>query len=241
MSNRNLILRSVGYCLSAALLLGVATSGVTFAAPPDVPPGLAKKDPPGVPPGQAKKGELVLKDLSTFYVSGTIEFSDCNDSTDCNNPRQGPGNISVDAMYVEKATPSRQKYKYPIVFVHGGGHSGQFYMTTPDGREGWFTSFLRRGFEVYVVDAANRGRAGWDPVARIKATRGLIPASQMEAVNTYAEQSSWTAFRWGPQYGVLYPNSQFPIQALNQFWPSLTPPIATLAKTLRSPLIFKRS
>jgi len=102
-----------------------------------------------------KKPFPVLQDLSTFYVGGTIEFSDCNDSAGCNIPRTGPGNISVDAMYVEKATPANQKYKYPIVFVHGGGHSGQFYMTTPDGREGWFTSFLRRGFEVYVVDAAN--------------------------------------------------------------------------------------
>jgi pimeloyl-ACP methyl ester carboxylesterase len=170
-----------------------------------------------------KKPFPVLQDLSTFYVGGTIEFSDCNDSAGCNIPRTGPGNISVDAMYVEKATPANQKYKYPIVFVHGGGHSGQFYMTTPDGREGWFTSFLRRGFEVYVVDAANRGRAGWDPVARIKATAGLIDASQMEAVNTYAEQSAWTAFRWGPQYGVLYPDAQFPIQALNQYLAQLDP------------------
>ena len=46
MSNRN-FLRSAGYCLSAALLLAVATSAGTFAAPPDVPPGLAKKGPTG--------------------------------------------------------------------------------------------------------------------------------------------------------------------------------------------------
>jgi hypothetical protein len=45
----------------------------------------------------------------------------------------------------------------------------------------------------------------------------------MEATDTYAEQSSWTAFRWGPQYGVLYPNSQFPIEALNQYLAQLDP------------------
>jgi hypothetical protein len=55
-----------------------------------------------------------LKDLSTFYVGGTIKFSDCNDSANCDNPRQGPGNISVDAMYVEKATPASQKYSIPL-------------------------------------------------------------------------------------------------------------------------------
>ena len=57
MSNSKL-LRPVSYCLSAALLLTVATSGDTFAASPEVPPGLAKKDPAGVPPGQAKKSIL---------------------------------------------------------------------------------------------------------------------------------------------------------------------------------------
>lgn len=166
---------------------------------------------------------LVLQDLSTFYVGGTIEFNDCNDSTNCNSARFGPGNISVNAAYVEKATPAKKKYKYPIVLMHGGGHNGQVYMTTPDGREGWFHSFLRRGFEVYVVDGSNRGRAGWDPVKRIQATAGLIDASEMEPTNTYAEQSSWTAFRWGPEYGVPYPNSQFPFEALNQYLPQLNP------------------
>jgi hypothetical protein len=126
-------------------------------------------------------------------------------------------------MYVEKATPAKKKYKYPIVLMHGGGHNGQVYMTTPDGREGWFHSFIRRGFEVYVVDGSNRGRAGWDPVKRIQATAGVIDASEMEPTNTYAEQSSWTAFRWGPEYGVLYPDAKFPIEALNQYLPQLNP------------------
>ena len=158
MSNRNLILRSAGYCLSVAFLLAVATSGTTFAAPPEgKPPPQAQ----GNPPANDKK-PLILQDLSTFYVGGTIEFNDCNDSNDCNSARFGPGNISVNAAYVEKATPAKKKYKYPIVLMHGGGHNGQVYMTTPDGREGWFHSFLRRGFEVYVVDGSNRGRAGWD-------------------------------------------------------------------------------
>jgi len=169
------------------------------------------------------KQPLVLSDLSTFYVGGTIEFSDCNDSSDCNSARFGPGNISVNAMYVEKATPAKKTFKYPIVFMHGGGHSGQVFRTTPDGREGWFTSFIRRGFEVYVVDGSNRGRAGWDPVKRIKATAGIIDASEMEPTNTYSEQSAWTAFRWGPVYGELYPNAQFPIGALNKYLPQLNP------------------
>jgi alpha/beta hydrolase family protein len=170
-----------------------------------------------------KKSFPALADWSTFFVGGSKVFSDCNDSANCNNPRQGPGDIWIHAAYIEKATPADKKYKYPIVFVHGGGHTGQYWMKTPDGRDGWFFSFLRRGFEVYIVDAADRGRAGWDPRARIQASQGLIPASQMEAVNIYAAQSSWTAFRWGPTYGTLYPHSQFPIQALDNYLPQLVP------------------
>jgi len=173
--------------------------------------------------GGHDRSQASLKWLSSNYVGGTIEFSDCNDSEDCDNLRQSPGNISVNAAYIEKATPANKKYKYPIVLMHGGGHNGQVYMTTPDGREGWFHSFIRRGFEVYVVDGSNRGRASWDPVKRIQTTVGLIDASEMEPVDTYAEQSSWTAFRWGREYGVLYPNSQFPIDALNQYLPQLNP------------------
>ena len=199
LNNRLLPSGSVAFALAGSLLFLASTTAATAHG----------------------KKPLVLSDLSTFYVGGTIEFSACNDSNDCNNPRQGPGNISVNAMYVEKATPEKKTFKYPIVFLHGGGHNGQVFRTTPDGRDGWFDSFLRRGFEVYVLDGSNRGRAGWDPVKRIQATRGLIPASQMEAVNTYSEQSAWTAFRWGPQPGVLYPNSQFPIGALNQYLPQL--------------------
>ena len=169
------------------------------------------------------KKPLVLNDLRTLYVGGTIEFSDCN-SSDCTsaNPRQGPGNLSVNAAYVEKTTPANKTFSYPIVFMHGGGHNGQVFMTTPDGREGWFHSFIRRGFEVYV-DGSNRGRSGWDPVKRFKATAGLIAASEMETTDTYSEHTAWPGFRWGPQHGVLYPNSQFPITALNQYLAQLNP------------------
>jgi pimeloyl-ACP methyl ester carboxylesterase len=111
-------------------------------------------------------------------------------------------------MYVEYQIPESRKYKYPIVFMHGGGHTGQFFRTTPDGRDGWFTSFTKRGFAVYAVDGSNRGRAGWDPTNRFAASQGLVPPSNMESANMYSEQSAWVAFRWGPTYGTWYPNTK---------------------------------
>src|SRR5262249_39568448 len=114
-----------------------------------------------------QKPNLVLKEQGTFYVGGSIEVRTPNSSsTVTRDPRSLPGHIAVNQMYVEYQIPASQKHLYPIVFVHGGGDTGQHFRTTPDGREGWFTSFTRRGFAVYAVDGPNRGRAGWDPTKR---------------------------------------------------------------------------
>jgi len=55
-------LRSVGYCLSAALLLAVATTGDAFAAP--------KGKPTGKP--------LTLIEQGSFFVGGKLVFSPAN-------------------------------------------------------------------------------------------------------------------------------------------------------------------
>ena len=47
----------------------------------------------------------------------------------------------------------------PLVFWHGHGQSGKTWEATPDGREGFQTIFLRRGYPVYVIDQPRRGRA----------------------------------------------------------------------------------
>src|SRR6185312_4212684 len=66
--------------------------------------------------------------------------------------------------------------------MHGGGHTANIFMSTPDGREDWFTSLTRRGFAVYAVDGPNRGRSGWDPTARIQATLDPTQAPFMQGV-----------------------------------------------------------
>lgn len=53
----------------------------------------------------------------------------------------------------------------PTVMLHGAGQSARTWETTPDGREGFQTIFLRRGFSTYLVDQPRRGRAGNSTVA----------------------------------------------------------------------------
>ncbi len=40
---------------------------------------------------------------------------------------------------------------------HGFGEFGKTWETTPDGREGYQTIFLRRRFSVYLIDQPRRG------------------------------------------------------------------------------------
>lgn len=97
---------------------------------------------------------LNLAALESFYVGGT--------------PRQvqhrifGMETQVAGAMYVQRLVPQERRFPFPIVFVHGGMHSGVTWETTPDGREGWQTLFVHAGFETLVIDQPWRGRSAPD-------------------------------------------------------------------------------
>lgn len=63
-----------------------------------------------------------------------------------------------DHAYVEYQVPQNAKH-LPMIFVHGYGGSGACWQTTPDGRDGFQTLMLRRGYSTYVMDLPGRGRA----------------------------------------------------------------------------------
>ena len=87
--------------------------------------------------------------------------SDVSRRIGCDGPA-APGNIIVNQMYVHLPHPAAVK-GVPLVLVHGSNHTGMTYETTPDGREGWATWFVRQGHPVYVVDHSGRGRSGFNP------------------------------------------------------------------------------
>ena len=67
----------------------------------------------------------------------------------------------IGQAFVQFQIPQRQTHRYPIVMVHGGGQTGSGWISTPDGRDGWATYFLRHGYAVYVVDQVARGRSAY--------------------------------------------------------------------------------
>jgi pimeloyl-ACP methyl ester carboxylesterase len=104
---------------------------------------------------------ITLAEQGSFFVGGRIlQGSGIYDpAKDTGNTNEG-NTFWTDQMYVQYQIPANPR-KYPLVLVHGGGGTGRVWETTPDGREGYQTLFVRRGFAVYIVDFPRRGRAGF--------------------------------------------------------------------------------
>ena len=161
-----------------------------------------------------------------------------NDGSDPKSTRWPAGHVMVDNVYATYQYPAELRHPHPILFNSGGGHTARVYDTTPDGREGWLTLFVREGFAVYGVDRPNTGRSGTD-ICKINAVKlGLAPTTQLPAINRYAAESSWVTFRWGPKYGEPYPNTQFPIEAADKYFPLTVSTYRDSQETLKSVAAF---
>ncbi len=115
-----------------------------------------------------------------------------------------------DHAYVSYQVPVDAR-QLPLVMWHGYGQSAKTWETTPDGREGFQTIFLRRRFPVYLIDQPRRGRAA----------RSTQPFNLSAAPD---EQLWFGIFRLGV-WPELYPGAQFARddESLNQFFRQMAP------------------
>jgi pimeloyl-ACP methyl ester carboxylesterase len=170
-------------------------------------------------PAMADDPVLRIAKQGSLEAGGRTINCTTNDGGDPNSTRWPSGHVVVDHVYATYQYPAEMPHPYPVLFNSGGGHTARVYDTTPDGREGWLTLFLRQGFAVYGVDRPNTGRSGTD-ICKINAVKlGKAPPSELPAINRYAAESSWVTFRWGPKFGEPYPNTQFPIEAEADYYP----------------------
>ena len=191
-------------------------------------------------PVAARADEPVLRiaKQGSMEAGGKVINCATNDGGDPNSTRWPAGRVVVDNVYATYQYPADQRYPFPILFNSGGGHTARVYDTTPDGREGWLTLFLREGFAVYGVDRPNTGRSGTD-ICKINAVKlGKAPPSELPAINRYAAESSWVTFRWGPKYGEPYPNTQFPIAFADNYYPQTISTYRDLDETPKSVAAF---
>jgi hypothetical protein len=150
-------------------------------------------------------GPLELQDEGVFFVNGQAAATAFPDS-----PPTGaapPGQIMIDQMYVQYRIPKNVSAP-PIVMVHGSGHTGVTYETTPDGREGWAIYFARKNFPVYVIDHVGRGRSGFDPTPINQARRVSNPAL-LPSVPLFTRERAFANFR--PAIPDALPSTSFKV------------------------------
>ena len=159
---------------------------------------------------------LVIQEQGSFAVGGTVVTAPGTFDPITQGSYNPAGavprgqTLHGDHAYVFYQVPVNAR-RLPLVFWHGHGQSAKTWETTPDGREGFQTIFLRRGHPVYLLDQPRRGRAA-------RSTQPVtIPA-------TPDEQLWFGIFRLGV-WPNLYPGVQFPRDsgALDQFFRQAVP------------------
>lgn len=100
---------------------------------------------------------LTIQDQGSFAVGGTV--LETPGAYNNNAPTAEGQSFHGDHLYTFYQVP-QDALPLPIVMLHGAFQSGRSWETTSDGREGFQTIFLRKGYSVYLVDQPRRGRAG---------------------------------------------------------------------------------
>jgi pimeloyl-ACP methyl ester carboxylesterase len=168
---------------------------------------------------------ITLAEQGSFFVGGRIVQGKgvYDPAKDTGSTNEG-NTFWTDQMYVQYQIPVNPR-KFPLVLVHGGGGTGRVWETTPDGREGYQTLFLRRGFAVYIVDFPRRGRAGFPsfngPFGEVDGTSVVVNKTNRAGV-----QYAWSRWRLGPKYPEVFPVQQFPMKGLDQFMQHLVPTVS---------------
>jgi len=160
-----------------------------------------------------KQVPIIIQEQGSFAVGGTVVS---NPGTfDYLNQTPAGQTLHGDHAYIFYQIPVDAR-KYPLIMWHGIGQFSKTWETTPDGREGYQTIFLRRGFGVYVIDQPRRGNAGRSTVT------ANIPA-------TPDEQGWFGTFRVGiwPNYfeGVQFARDSV---TLNQYFRQMVPNIGPI-------------
>lgn len=166
--------------------------------------------------GRTKPDPLIIQEQGSFAVGGAVVTApgiyDPIKQGAYNPTSLDPAGQTLhgDHAYVFYQVPVDAR-RLPLVFWHGHGQSAKTWETTPDGREGFQTIFLRRRFPVYLIDQPRRGRAA----------RSTQPVS---IAATPDEQLWFGIFRLGI-WPNLFPGVQFPRDsgALDQFFRQMVP------------------
>jgi pimeloyl-ACP methyl ester carboxylesterase len=148
---------------------------------------MAKKPKTSRRKATSKTKPLVIAKQGHFYVGGRYYLA-------------ANGQMMAGQAYVEFQIPAKQRQRFPLVMIHGGGQTGENFTGTPDGRDGWAQYFLRQGYAVYIVDQPGRGRACYDEP-------------------TYGRQRRSTAERIRDAFAAPEHTNRLPMTKRHKQWP----------------------
>lgn len=163
--------------------------------------------------GTKTQKPILIQEQGSFAVGGTMISNP--GKFDQYKPTPEGQTFRGDHAYVFYQIPAKAR-KYPLVMWHGIGQFSKTWETTPDGREGYQSIFLRRDFGVYLIDQPRRGNAGRSTVAG--------------TINPTPDEQQWFGtFRVGiwPNYfeGVQFARDS---ATLNQYFRAMTPNIGPI-------------
>ena len=185
------------------------TNQLTIAVLACLPLAIAGNAPTQDGPKTTKKfltKPLVLEDQGSFFIGGVPKVTNYATVPGANQT-VAPSQITIGQMYVQFEIPQNKKPKMPpVIMVHGSSHTAACLESTPDGREGWYPYFVRKGISTYLVDQAGRGRSGYDESV-IHEAAATIRNGDLEhglpmipAFGRITDNGAWTAW-----FGHLIP------------------------------------
>jgi len=166
---------------------------------------------------------IAVAEVGSFFVGGRIVRLEGLPVRERLSAPDGPvyrddpnGDIVAGQMYVQFARLAQPRAACPLLLWHGGGLTGACWESTPDGRAGWQTFFLRAGFDTYVSDAVERGRASWAPFPQVYPEAPYFRTAREAWEDTFrlGPTGSWDP---DPARRRTYSELQFPVEAFAAF------------------------
>ena len=178
-----------------------------------------------------KMSAISLRDIRSFHVGGAAVELTGQPSQDVRvSPDAAPRTVDLNGHYVSGQLYAQhfmlenRGSEVPILFWHGGAMTGVTWETTPDDRAGWSQFFLRKGYDVVVSDAVERGRSSWSPYPQIYDSAPLFRTAE----------DAWYLFRMGEakDFGQRRPylGQRFPIESFDQLCAQFVPRWTTNAE-----------
>ncbi len=132
-------------------------------------------------------------------------------------PYDPNGTFWIEQSYLQFFIPARLRFETPLLLVHGGGLTGAVWEGTAEGAPGWLQQFLTAGIATYVIDNAERGRAGFCCHPGLWTGKPVVRS----------DEEAWSLYRFGAadDYAsrLPFPNQQFPVERMG-FLARLTVP-----------------